>query len=81
MIAYSIVVLVTVIALSMFVFALDFLFSKLVVRLFGAITEAMIPAKGASPAHLRERDPRRMLSRGSDLLTGPSGETSQSVGG
>jgi len=34
-IVYSIVVLVTVIALSMFVFALDFLFSKLVVTLFG----------------------------------------------
>lgn len=36
-IAYSIVVLVTVIALSMFVFALDLLFSKLVVRLFGQV--------------------------------------------
>lgn len=34
-IAYTIVVLVTVIALSMFVSALDFPFSKLVVTLFG----------------------------------------------
>ena len=34
LIAYTIVVLMTVIALSMFVFALDLLFSKLIVRLF-----------------------------------------------
>jgi preprotein translocase subunit SecE len=37
LIAYTIVVLMMVIALSMSVFALDLLFSKLIVRLFGQL--------------------------------------------